>query len=173
MSDEKSVEAHAHALVDELIAVDSPELVVEMLTLALHGVPDSVMDKVEAALRAPSPAPGPQTPPEESLCGEEEDLVTGAVPDPQEITEGLARWAAYCRRVGRNRVRAYDEAFALVQKQVDAWTRRFPASWDEVAQGRGLAPLNARERALVQMYARGLLGLLRELRAAGKRVVSR
>lgn len=124
----------------------------------------------------------PFAPPEESLCGEEEDLVTGGGgdPDPGPLPSsgGLEQWKAHCRAVGRSRVKAYDEAFSLVQAQLTAWMRVYPEQYDLLArraQEAGLegAPLTEAQKTVLATFGGGFAGFLRELRRVTQDVVRR
>lgn len=109
-------------------------------------------------------------PPEESLCGEEELLASGngpvppSGPDLEAGREALEMWRRHCRSVGRNRVRAYDEAFRLVEMQLVEWATVFPAAADEQLPTQGLSPLSDREKFIVALALGGLSGWLAEVR---------
>lgn len=118
-----------------------------------------------------------QSPPEESLCGEEEDLVTSVMneaptPGPG-MDAGLQLWEQHCRTVGRNRCRAYVEAFSLALAQLAAWGRVFPAVAEEKfreVRGTGVSP-EARE--MVGYYTAGYAAFLRDVIAIADKAASR
>lgn len=110
-----------------------------------------------------------QQPPEESLCGEEEALAMGTPPDPADPQtpawgEGLEAWVAHCRSVGPSRLKAYDEAFSLVQAQFVAWREVFPSVAREAAEQHGAPAPGPGEVLAVMNFAGGFAGFLTMLR---------
>jgi len=98
-----------------------------------------------------------QAPPEESLCGEEEDLAVGAVP------EQLRVWRQHVRGVARSRQKAYAEAFSLAQMQFDAWRKAFPVAYDQAADAQGQPRLTTREAQMLGYFGVGYAEFLQEV----------
>lgn len=115
----------------------------------------------------PTPASPPQPPPEESLCGEEEDLAAGNVDDepmnPAALPAQLRAWSQHVRGVARNRQRAYAEALSLAEMQFRAWATAFPIAYNRAMAEQGAPPLNAREAQMLEYFAAGYAEFLREV----------
>lgn len=108
--------------------------------------------------------------PEESLCGEEEDLATGSFREPTEDVKNVAgagedqlhAWAQHVRGVGRSRQSAYAEALSLAGMQFVAWRDVFPVTVDAVLVGRGEPPLSPREVQILGWFGDGFAAFLAE-----------
>lgn len=139
----------------------------------------------ELAFFALAPEEARPAPPEGSLCGEEENLVTlndvaaeyfpdedgnAILPpgpaDPQTPAwgDGLEAWVAHCKTVGPSRLKAYDEAFSLVQAQFVAWREVFPSVAREAAEQHGAPAPGPGEVLAVMNFAGGFAGFLTMLR---------
>jgi hypothetical protein len=127
---------------------------------------------------------GKDASPEESLCGEEEALVTGHEEVVTEVPEGgqgpagepdptMAEWVRHCRGVGKNRARAYADALLLVEKQFDAWRQAFPHVAEEAFRQQQREAVTPREREMLTYYAAGFGAVLRDLLAAASSAATR
>lgn len=176
------------------------ETVAQRMAVSLGVSVESVRAAMEAAKEA-FPLP------EESLCGEEENLVTGNVldlgvaeklaahydttdtseemknaewvdprPSPPPPADGVPwgqgseAWLRHCQQVGRNRCRAYDEAFGLVEAQLSAFVRLWPVLADAAGAQPGARPPTPVEMAAAQAFGEGFLGFVRHLRAVTQNV---
>lgn len=110
-----------------------------------------------------------QSPPEEALCGEEEDLAAGNVPPAEEaVPEQLRMWSAHVRGVARSRQKAYAEALSLAQMQFAAWCAAFPVAYGEAMVKSGGPPMNDREAQLLAWFSAGYEAFLREVHAIAR-----
>jgi len=103
------------------------------------------------------------------LCGEEEDLASGSVPEsPAAVPEQLRLWRAHVRGVARNRQRAYAEALSLAQMQFTAWCDAFPIAYNAAMAEGGQPTLNDREAQMLSWFSVGYERFLAEVHQIAK-----